>query len=290
MPRRRSTPCRRSMPRRRSTRPAIPASAIDATRLRARQRGRVRPDPRLLPGPLGVRAAHVPDPVEPRRRRARELLARLLPARPGAVRRADHAPAEPRAQEEPQAAPAARAVPGPSDQALLRPRLPGADAQVRPARAGRGAAAARPARSPRCGHGRASMLGRRFDPAPVDRSPPQPPIDPRRRRSSPERTRAAARPMRPGRPAAGRDGAACRSGDRAGRRRPACEERPSTSSGTSPRSSSPRTRSRPRSRELGAPDLRRLRRPPADPGQRPQGLPAVHGRPHALDHVPSGST
>ena len=36
----------------------------------------------------------------------------------------------------------------------------------------------------------------------------------------------------------------------------------------------------------GRPDQRRLRRPPADPGQRAQGLAAVHGRPDAGDHGP----
>ena len=63
-----------------------------------------------------VRWAYEPDTfpiaLEPRRRRRRELLARLLPARPRPVRRADDAQAEARAQEEPQAAAAARAVPG----------------------------------------------------------------------------------------------------------------------------------------------------------------------------------
>ena len=39
------------------------------------------------------------------------------------------------------------------------------------------------------------------------------------------------------------------------------------------------------------PDQRRLRRPPADPRVGPQGLAAVHGRPHARDrHPASGST
>ena len=51
--------------------------------------------------------------------------------------RDDDAPPEARPQEEPQAAPAARALPGPQRQAVLRARLPGPDAQVRPARAGR---------------------------------------------------------------------------------------------------------------------------------------------------------
>ena len=78
-----------------------------------------------------------PIAVDPRRRRHRELLARLLPARHRPVRRAHDAQAEPRAQEEPQAASAARAVPRHPHQAVLRPRLPDADAQVRAGRAGR---------------------------------------------------------------------------------------------------------------------------------------------------------
>ena len=59
------------------------------------------------------------------------------------VCRADDAQAEPRAAQEPQAAPAARAVPGHPRQALLRQGLPRADAQVRPLRAGRVAQRAR---------------------------------------------------------------------------------------------------------------------------------------------------
>ena len=39
-------------------------------------------------------------------------------------------------------------------------------------------------------------------------------------------------------------------------------------------------------RARAAPDLGRLRRPRADPGERPEGLAAVHGRPHARDHHP----
>ena len=39
-------------------------------------------------------------------------------------------------------------------------------------------------------------------------------------------------------------------------------------------------------RRAGGPDQRRLRRPPADAGERPEGLPAVHGRPDAL-HLPA---
>ena len=42
-------------------------SPIDDGAVRARQRGRDVADPRLLRRPLGVRAAHVPDPVEHRR-------------------------------------------------------------------------------------------------------------------------------------------------------------------------------------------------------------------------------
>src|SRR6476646_10259396 len=95
------------------------------------QRGRDVADPRLLRRALGLRAAHLPDPMEPRRRRRRELLARLLPARPRPLPRDDDAPPEARAQEEPQAAAIARALPGPQSEAVLRPPLPGADAQVR---------------------------------------------------------------------------------------------------------------------------------------------------------------
>ena len=57
--------------------------------VRACQRGRDGTDPRLLRGPLGVRAPHLPDPLEPRRRRGRELLPRLLPARPRPLPRDD---------------------------------------------------------------------------------------------------------------------------------------------------------------------------------------------------------
>ena len=101
--------------------------------VRPRQRSRDGPHPRLLRRPLGVRAAHVPDPLEPRGRGGRELLARLLAARPGLLPRDDDAAPEARPQEEPEAAPPARAVPGGHGQAVLRPRLPGADAQVRQA-------------------------------------------------------------------------------------------------------------------------------------------------------------
>ena len=96
---------------------AVPRSAQPGdrrpppVRLRPRERGRAGADPRLLRGRLGVRAAHVPDPVEPRRRGRVESFTPdfYLPgARP--VPRADHAQAEPRAQEEPQAAPPARAL------------------------------------------------------------------------------------------------------------------------------------------------------------------------------------
>ena len=146
--------------------------------VRARQRGGDGPDPRLLRGPLGVRAAHLPDPLEPRWGRGRELLARLLPARARPLPRDDDAPPEARPQEEPQAAPAARAVPGPHDQALLRARLPGADAQVRPAGARRRAVRhVRP--------GRAAARG----------TEPQPTVDvaPRRRRATVTRRRSAPR-------------------------------------------------------------------------------------------------
>ena len=96
--------------RRRLRAPPADGSPTGERALRPRQRGGDGPDPRLLRGPLGVRAAHVPDPVEPRRRRRRELLAGLLPARPRPLPRADDAPPEARAQEEPQAAPPARAL------------------------------------------------------------------------------------------------------------------------------------------------------------------------------------
>src|SRR4029079_3932836 len=104
-----------------------PAAAL----LRPRQRGRDGPDPRLLPDPLGVRAAYLPDPLEPRRHGRRELLAGLLAARSRSLSRDDHAPPEAGRQEEPQAPPDPRALPGPADQALLRPRLPRAHAEVR---------------------------------------------------------------------------------------------------------------------------------------------------------------
>src|SRR5262245_30673694 len=80
--------------------------STDDSPIRPRQRGRDVADPRFLRGPLGVRAAHIPDPVEPRWRRRRELLAGLLAARPEPVPRAHHAPPEARPQEEPQAPPA----------------------------------------------------------------------------------------------------------------------------------------------------------------------------------------
>ena len=102
--------------------------------LRACQRGRDVADPGLLRGALGVRAGHVPDPVEPRWRRHRELLAGLLPAGSRPLPRDDDAPPEAGPAQEPQAPPAARAVPGPQRQAVLRAGLPGADAQVRQAR------------------------------------------------------------------------------------------------------------------------------------------------------------
>src|SRR6185369_17529305 len=98
--------------------------------LRPCQRGRDGPDPRLLPDPLGVRAPHVPDSLEPRRNGRRELLARLLAAGPGAVPRDDDPSPEARPEEEPQAAPDPRALSGHPGQAVLRPRLPGPDAQV----------------------------------------------------------------------------------------------------------------------------------------------------------------
>src|SRR6185369_11848581 len=67
--------------------------------LRPCQRGRDGPDPRLLPDPLGVRAPHVPDSLEPRRNGRRELLARLLAAGPGAVPRDDDPSPEARPEE-----------------------------------------------------------------------------------------------------------------------------------------------------------------------------------------------
>src|SRR5687768_15443669 len=91
--------------------------------IRPRERSRDVADPRLLWRPLGVRAAHLPDPVEPRRRRRGELRAGLLPRGSRPVPRDDDAPPEARAQEEPQAPPPARALPGHPDQVVLRPRL-----------------------------------------------------------------------------------------------------------------------------------------------------------------------
>ena len=70
-------------PGRLARRPAPAARRPVTALVRARQRSRDGPHPRLLRRPLGLRAAHVPDPLEPRGRGRRELLAGLLAARPG---------------------------------------------------------------------------------------------------------------------------------------------------------------------------------------------------------------
>ena len=132
-PRRRTPPRRRPPPTLRHPQAATPASRGFAHASEA-ELARILD---FYAGPLGVRADTFPilwnldgDVVE-------SFSPDFYLPRPRPVRRADDAQAEPRPQEEPQAAPPARAVPGHPDQALLRPRLPGADAQVRPARAGR---------------------------------------------------------------------------------------------------------------------------------------------------------
>src|SRR4029078_4680866 len=124
--------------------------------VRPRQRGGNGPHPRLLSGSLGVRAPHVPDPVEPGRRGRRELLARLLAAGPRPQPGDDTPPPEAGPEEEPQAPPGPRAVPRSPGQAVLRAGLPGADAEVRPARPCRGAV-----RHVRATYARHKDLGRR---------------------------------------------------------------------------------------------------------------------------------
>ena len=170
--------------------------------LRACQRGRDVPDPRLLRRALGVRAGHLPDPVEPRWRRHRELLAGLLPARSRPLPRDDDAPPEAGPAQEPQAPPAARAVPGPQRQAVLRAGLPGPDAQVRQARprrrpvrdAGPGRV---PVRRARAGTRRRRCAARARRPGARDRRRRRPSAGP-----APRRRRApAAGPTRNGTPA-----------------------------------------------------------------------------------------
>src|SRR5436309_3858688 len=84
----------------------------------------MRQDPRLLPDPLGLRAAHVRARAGRGRTSGRGVHARLLPARAGALRRGNGDEAVARDAEEPQAAQAARALPGGQDQAFLQARHP----------------------------------------------------------------------------------------------------------------------------------------------------------------------
>ena len=74
-------------------------AARDRSAVRACERGGDGAHPRLLRDRLGVRAAYVPDPVESRGRRRREL-AGLLPGRARPLPRDDHPPPEARAQED----------------------------------------------------------------------------------------------------------------------------------------------------------------------------------------------
>src|SRR6266545_1558865 len=120
--RRRRTPAARGDARRpfdRRGRADGSTRRLETPPVRARERGRDGPHPRLLCGEVGVRTAPLPDPLEPPGRRQRVVLAGLLPARPRRLPRDDDPEAAPRSQEEPEAAAASRALSGDPDQALL---------------------------------------------------------------------------------------------------------------------------------------------------------------------------
>src|SRR5713226_8458365 len=106
-----SSPRKMAPPRQAAIAPrsAIGPGAL-AHRIRAPIRAGVRPLPRLLPHPLGLRAGVVPDRLG-RHARIGDVHARLLPARARPLRRADDYEAVARDAEEPQAADASR---GPS--------------------------------------------------------------------------------------------------------------------------------------------------------------------------------
>ena len=92
-----------------------------ATPLRPRQRGGAGEDPRLLRCRVAIRTRRLPHLLERRRSGHRVVRARLLPAGHQPLPRADDAEAVARAQEEPQAALHAAAVPGDPREAVLRP-------------------------------------------------------------------------------------------------------------------------------------------------------------------------
>ena len=160
---------------------APPSGTIDGTRFAHASEAEMARILDFYAGPLGVRTDYLPHPLESRRRGHRELRAGLLPARARALPRDDDAEAAPRAQEESQAATAPGAVPGHPDQAVLRARLPGDDAQVRTPGAGaRAVGDARPGRA-RSGSRRGGW--RRADPTKRERSRPDRPRRPRHRTS-----------------------------------------------------------------------------------------------------------
>src|SRR5712692_3242066 len=111
-----------------------PRSAIGpgafAHRIRAPIRAGVRPLPRLLPHPLGLRAGVVPDRVG-RHARVGDVHAGLLPARARPLRRADDYEAVARDPEEPQTADAARDLSGRQRPPALPQGLPAAARQGR---------------------------------------------------------------------------------------------------------------------------------------------------------------
>src|SRR5579859_449073 len=90
-----------------------------ATAFRQPGGARMRQSPRLLRGALGIRAEDVRPRAGRDRPGDRGLRARLLPPRPGFVRRADGDETVARDAQEPQAPQAARALPAREDQALL---------------------------------------------------------------------------------------------------------------------------------------------------------------------------
>ena len=90
--------------------------------LRQPDRARMREDPRLVRGSVGVRADHVRAPAGRRRPRHARVHARLLPPRRGPVHRGDGDEAVARHPQEPQAPGAEAAVPARQRQALLPAR------------------------------------------------------------------------------------------------------------------------------------------------------------------------
>ena len=113
-----------------------PGAGRPAARVRPRERGGARPDPRLLRGPLGLRPTPSRSPgtsTGTSSRASRRTSTCPTSSCTSSSRRSSRS----WCAEEPQAAPAARAVSGHPDQAVLRAGLPAAAAQVRTARAPR---------------------------------------------------------------------------------------------------------------------------------------------------------